>query len=65
MSKTNSKGLASLRQRVRKYNRENFESDIAAYRENPDDGESEEGGEMRNLVSNFERKFHLKEIHSE
>ncbi len=45
MSKPNAKSLASLRQRVRKYNRENFESEIAAYRENPDEGDTEEEGE--------------------
>lgn len=32
MSKTNSKGLSSLRQKLRKYNRD-FEDDIKAYRE--------------------------------
>lgn len=35
MSKTNSKGLSSLRQKLRKYNRD-FEDDIKSYRENPD-----------------------------
>ena len=36
MSKNNSKSLATLRQKLRKYNKD-FESDINAYRENPDD----------------------------
>merc|ERR1719334_2688777 len=44
MSKLNSKGLATIRQRIRKYNREPpFEAEIAKYRENPDAaGEVEE-----------------------
>ena len=45
MSKNNAKGLTTLRQRVRRYNRDNFEAEIAAYRENPDEGESEEEGD--------------------
>ena len=43
MSKNNAKGLTTLRQRVRRYIRDNLEAEIAAYKENPDDGESEEG----------------------
>ena len=43
MSKNNAKGLTTLRQRVRRYIRDNFKIEIAAYKENPDDGESEEG----------------------
>lgn len=35
MSKNNSKSLATLRQKLRKYNKD-FESDIANYRANPD-----------------------------
>merc|ERR1719431_714741 len=44
MSKINSKGLATIRQRIRKHNREPpFEAEIAKYRENPDAaGEAEE-----------------------
>merc|ERR1719447_1089564 len=43
MSKLNSKGLATIRQRIRKYNREPpFDSEITKYRENPDAGEAEE-----------------------
>lgn len=41
MSKNNAKGLTTLRQKLKKYNRD-FESDIATYRENPDEGEEEE-----------------------
>ena len=43
MSKNNAKGLTTLRQRVRRYIRDNLEAEIGAYKENPDDGESEEG----------------------
>ena len=43
MSKNNAKGLTTLRQRVRRYIRDNFEAEVAAYKENPDEGESEEG----------------------
>ena len=41
MSKNNSKSLASLRQKLRKYNKE-FEEDISRFRENPDAGDEEE-----------------------
>lgn len=40
MSKPNSKGLTTLRQKLRKYNRD-FEDDIKTYRENPDAEEEE------------------------
>ncbi|VDI13316.1 translation initiation factor 3 subunit C [Mytilus galloprovincialis] len=40
MSKTNSKGLTTLRQKLRKYMRD-FEDDIKGYRENPDAEEEE------------------------
>lgn len=46
MSKNNSKGLAALRQKVKKYNR-NFETDITSYKENPDVGDEDEGDEER------------------
>ncbi len=36
MSKINAKSLGALRQKLRKYIRENFESDVAKFRENPD-----------------------------
>lgn len=35
MSKVNAKSLASLRQKIRKYNKD-FEADLNAYREGPD-----------------------------
>ncbi|XP_012288654.1 eukaryotic translation initiation factor 3 subunit C [Orussus abietinus] len=41
MSKNNSKSLTSLRQKLRKYNKD-FEEDIAKFRENPDQGDDEE-----------------------
>ncbi|KDR11509.1 hypothetical protein L798_14577, partial [Zootermopsis nevadensis] len=44
MSKNNSKSLSSLRQKLRKYNKE-FELDIAKFRENPDQAEDEEDEE--------------------
>ena len=40
MSKANSKGLTTLRQKLRKYNRD-FEDNIKSYRENPDAEEEE------------------------
>lgn len=43
MSKNNSKSLATLRQKLRKYNKD-FEADIQSYRENPD-AEDEEKDE--------------------
>lgn len=45
MSKNNSKGLASFRQRIKKYNKD-FETEIAAWRENPVDDEVEERVEV-------------------
>lgn len=46
MSKNNSKSLTSLRQKLRKYNKD-FEEDIAKFRENPDqdDDEDEDKGD--------------------
>ncbi|XP_049766697.1 eukaryotic translation initiation factor 3 subunit C [Schistocerca cancellata] len=41
MSKNNSKSLTSLRQKLRKYNKE-FEDDISKFRENPDQDDDEE-----------------------
>lgn len=41
MSKNNSKSLTSLRQKLRKYNKD-FEADIAKFRENPDQEDEEE-----------------------
>ncbi|XP_048505751.1 eukaryotic translation initiation factor 3 subunit C isoform X2 [Athalia rosae] len=41
MSKNNSKSLTSLRQKLRKYNKD-FEEDIAKFRENPDQADDDE-----------------------
>lgn len=55
MSKNNSKSLSTLRQKLRKYNKD-FEEDIGKFRENPDqdDDEEEEKGliTMRNICLN-------------
>jgi len=42
MSKVNGKSLGALRQKLRKYIRENFEEDVAKFRENPDAEDEEE-----------------------
>ncbi|XP_078681381.1 eukaryotic translation initiation factor 3 subunit C-like [Branchiostoma floridae x Branchiostoma belcheri] len=44
LNKVNSKALTTMRQKLRKYNRD-FEADIASYRENPDAGEEQEAAE--------------------
>lgn len=41
ISKNNSKGLSTVRQKIKKYNRD-YESQLVAYRENPDTGEMED-----------------------
>lgn len=41
MNKTNAKSLTTLRQKLKKYIRD-FESDVEAYRENPDEGDIED-----------------------
>lgn len=54
MSKNNSKSLSTLRQKLRKYNKD-FEEDIGKFRENPDqdDDEEEEKGLIttRNIIN--------------
>merc|ERR1719383_262039 len=42
MSKVNGKSLGALRQKLRKYIRENFEDEVAKFRENPDAEDEEE-----------------------
>jgi len=42
MSKVNGKSLGALRQKLRKYIRENLEDDVAKFRENPDAEDEEE-----------------------
>lgn len=60
MSKNNSKSLSTLRQKLRKYNKD-FEEDIGKFRENPDqdDDEEEEKGSIttRNI---YKCLFNLK-----
>lgn len=46
MSKNNSKSLASIRQKLRKYVKD-FEEDLAKFRENPDQPDDEEEEEKR------------------
>lgn len=48
MSKNNSKSLASMRQKLRKYVKD-FEEDIAKFRENPDQPDDEEEEEKQRL----------------
>lgn len=60
MSKNNSKSLSTLRQKLRKYNKD-FEEDIAKFRENPDqddDEEDEKGLTTRNIY--YRRLFKFK-----
>ena len=45
LSKTNAKSLATLRQRIRKYNRD-FETEVKEYRDNPWESGPELVGEM-------------------
>lgn len=53
MSKNNSKSLATLRQKLRKYNKD-FEAEIENYRKNPDDDEKDEDDEEQE--SDYEDK---------
>jgi Predicted Zn-dependent peptidases len=54
MSKFNSKSLGSLRQKLRKYNKD-FEEEIAKFRENPDLPDEEDDKEKGTLLSEVER----------
>lgn len=52
MSKNNSKSLASLRQKLRKYNKD-FEEELKVFRENPDVGDEDEDqhkGKIKHMV---------------
>lgn len=55
MSKNNSKSLASLRQKFRKYSKD-FEDDILKFRENPDQGDEDEEEEKEEADSETEEK---------
>lgn len=48
MSKNNSKSLASLRQKLRKYNKD-FEDETSKFRENPDVGDEDEDQPRGNI----------------
>jgi len=54
MSKVNGKSLGGLRQKLRKYIRENLESDCAKFRENPDAEDEEEEAEEEKAESDAE-----------
>ncbi|XP_039295242.1 eukaryotic translation initiation factor 3 subunit C [Nilaparvata lugens] len=60
MSKNNSKSLSSLRQKLRKYNKD-FEEDIAKFRENPDvaDEDEEQPKSESEQVYFFNWKFYF------
>jgi len=47
MSKVNGKSLSALRQKSKKYIRENFEAEMAKFRENPEEEEEEEEEEEK------------------
>ncbi len=54
MSKNNAKGLTTLRQRVRRYNRDNFEDEVTKYRDNPDaEGDTDEECKYRKTIHSF------------
>lgn len=61
MSKNNSKSLSTLRQKLRKYNKD-FEEDIGKFRENPDqdDDEEEEKGSITTRNIYYKCLFNLK-----
>ncbi len=50
MSKNNSKSLTSLRQKMRKYNKD-FEEEITKFRTNPDQADEEEEEDKGNFFS--------------
>ncbi|OXU23527.1 hypothetical protein TSAR_011892 [Trichomalopsis sarcophagae] len=62
MSKNNSKSLTSLRQKLRKYNKD-FEEEIAKFRENPDqdDDEEEEKAEQSDSDDDRANEFRKQE----
>ena len=56
MSKVNGKSLGALRQKLRKYIRENLEEDVSKFRENPDAEDDEEEEEVEKEESEEEEK---------
>ncbi|KAH9518662.1 Eukaryotic translation initiation factor 3 subunit C [Bulinus truncatus] len=63
ISKNNSKGLSSVRQKIKKYNRD-FESDITSFRANPNafDDEAEDEEETRDLADDESEEEIIKPI---
>ncbi|XP_032686240.1 eukaryotic translation initiation factor 3 subunit C-like [Odontomachus brunneus] len=55
MSKNNSKSLSTLRQKLRKYNKE-FEDDIIKFRENPDQDDDEEEEKAEEIIETEEEE---------
>lgn len=56
LSKNNFKSLASLRQKLRKYNKD-FEEDISKFRENPDQEDEDEEEKGKKLKKNQSTKL--------
>lgn len=63
MSKNNSKSLTSLRQKLRKYNKD-FEEDIGKFRENPDqdDDEDDDKGSFCKIFINLLSSFKFNHV---
>merc|ERR1711972_1144897 len=60
MSKVNGKSLGALRQKLRKYIRENHDDDIAKFRENPDAADDDEAEVVEEEGSDDEGDFRAK-----
>ncbi|KAJ6216740.1 hypothetical protein RDWZM_007897 [Blomia tropicalis] len=58
MNKNNSKSLTTMRQKLRKYNKD-FEQEISDYRENPEDIEDEKDSEVEESDSDDSRDIRL------
>ncbi|EZA58767.1 hypothetical protein DMN91_009215 [Ooceraea biroi] len=55
MSKNNSKSLSTIRQKLRKYNKD-FEEDISKFRENPDQDDDEEEEKAEEVIESEEEE---------
>lgn len=64
MSKINSKSLSALRQKLRKYIREDFDDDMAKFRENPDAEDEPEEVEKEDQSSDSEDEGRVKKSFS-
>ncbi|XP_019877854.1 eukaryotic translation initiation factor 3 subunit C isoform X2 [Aethina tumida] len=64
MSKNNSKSLASMRQKLRKYLKD-FEEDVAKFRENPDQPDDEEEEEKHEADQDSDNEVPVKSIKSQ